>query len=255
MQAGRQVQPFLPCPAHFHCTYLPRFLSSRPAACPRWNDVRRRLPTDAPGIGPHHISSAVCLQSLHRTGMHDRNTLWHSSFSACDTCRRSSAKLDLAVRGKAMASLNRRTPEIHAGRGAHQCLQGIHRSQFVLGREQQEDSAWVLAPLWACEYVPKIDVRHQRPVQRAGLAVTVCRPQHGKTRHLSPLAALKRRHPFGLCSSFGSMRARGHCPDHASPTDVQLGGFCNSPCFALPRRPIDRAVSKAAAARWCMARP
>ena len=205
-----------------------------------------------PSIGPHHISSAVCLQSLH-TGMHHRDTWGDSSFSACVTCSRSSVKLGLAVRNKAMAALNRRTPELHVGRGAHHCLQGIHRnlSQFVQGTEQQEDSAWVLAPLWASEYVPKIDFRHQRPVERAGLAITVCQLQHGKTRHLStpPLAALKRRPPFGLCNFFGSIRAHGHCPDHASlPTDVQLGGFCPSPCFALPRRPIARAVSKTAAA-------
>ena len=169
---------------------------------------------------PHHISSAVCLQSLHYTAMHDHNTWRDFGFSVCVPCSRSSAKFGLAyMRNKATASvLNRRTSELHAaGRGAHQCClaQGIHRnlSQFVRGTEQvQEDSAWVLAPLWAFEDVRKIDFRHlcsQKPAERTALAMTVCQPQHGKTRHLPspPLGALKRRSPLGLCSSFGSVCA------------------------------------------------
>ena len=173
-----------------------------------------------PSIGPHHISSAVCLQSLHYTAMHDHNTWRDFGFSVCVPCSRSSAKFGLAyMRNKATASvLNRRTSELHAaGRGAHQCClaQGIHRnlSQFVRGTEQvQEDSAWVLAPLWAFEDVRKIDFRHlcsQKPAERTALAMTVCQPQHGKTRHLPspPLGALKRRFPLGLCSYFGSVCA------------------------------------------------
>ena len=169
---------------------------------------------------PHHISSAVCLQSLHYTAMHDHNTWRDSGFSVCVPCSRSSAKFGLAsMRNKATALvLNRRTSELHAaGRGAHQCClaQGIHRnlSQFVRGTEQvQEDSAWVLAPLWAFEDVRKIDFRHlcsQKPAERTALAMTVCQPQHGKTRHLPspPLGALKRRSPLGLCNSFGSVCA------------------------------------------------
>ena len=218
-----------------------------------------------PSIGPHHISSAVCLQSLHYTAMHDHNTWRDSGFSVCVPCSRSSAKFGLAyMRNKATASvLNRRTSELHAaGRGAHQCClaQGIHRnlSQFVRGTEQvQKDSAWVLAPLWAFEDVRKIDFRHlcsQKPAERTALAMTVCQPQHGKTRHLPspPLGALKRRSPLGLCSSFGSVCAHVAQIMPACRRMRSLGFPSPSP-FAPPR-PSARALPKTDSGR-CMAQP